>query len=311
MDELKRAYEKGVEPLIILAKLKYASLKHPEFLNSEQLKKLKFVKFVKKTARLKNKKSAIQRTMGGGLLGILAFFNPELREAMRSDTSYNDRTSAILGTVYKDEMVLLPGGSLFTIDHPKPLIEAIFNSEKIYVDSVTVLRAHADPSSAELSDQGDYRHLVKVPVSHRRSGQSLPVHSYIASGIELGGAMVANAAKYALSGSEISETGTLVVRTETGGFISVSLNEFTVELKDVEYDSTRKETISTGFLNGDTVDFIITHPGEYRITVRGYSETKKEVYAMTDTYRHPGSGITFCTVKMRDKIAVYRHEADN
>ncbi|RLC11311.1 MAG: hypothetical protein DRI57_19140 [Deltaproteobacteria bacterium] len=311
LDELKREYDKGIEPLIILAKLKYASLNHPEFLNSEQLKKLEFVKFVKTTAPLKNKKSAMQRTMGGGLIGILAFFNPELREAMSSDTSYNDRTSAILGTVFKDEMVLLFKDSLFTIDHPKPLIEAIFKSEKIYMPSVTVIISHADPSSVELSDQGNYKRLLKVPASHRRSGQSLPVHSYIASGMEVGGAMTVKAAKYALSGSDISETGTLIIRAETGGFISTSLNKFTVELKDIEYDSTRKESISTGFLNGHTADFIITHPGEYRITVRGYSETRKEVYSMTDTYRHSGSGITFCTVKMRDKIAEYRHEPNN
>jgi len=101
-----------------------------------------------------------------------------------------------------------------------------------------------------------------------------------------------------------TDTGTLFVTAETGGFLSTTVDRFNVVLED-EYGQKNIKTIDTGFLAGYNIEFYILQAGDYTIYVNGYSKNGNSVYSMKFQKYLMNSGATFCTVFFKDKTVQF------
>ena len=157
-------YVNGGDALLAIAQLKRLSNENPDSLEPFVKSMMDIVKFVKATTNLVNPESSLGRLFRSG-----------------------QGAQAYLGTVYEGELVAtMPYGGtdmMFTIDFPEVFLEQTLRHEKPSTGDISKIgSAGASTFRVRLSDFGDYSRVPRVSEAHRKSGESLPVHSYITMG---------------------------------------------------------------------------------------------------------------------------------
>jgi len=236
-EKIKKLYEQGVNPYLILGKLKYMNNKG--LLSQIHIIKARFmarVKFVKETARLENPKSKFNR-FHAGMWGFI----------LGGDEK---SSQAILGTVYKGELVFLSNRSrkaVYPIDNPKVLLNRIFYDRGLNnEDDVTSYEIVGNRDYLNLSDYGKLNKIPKITNAMRISGETKPISNYLMAIGNIGATVMAELCRSGacdnLGNSSSSSTNSSTKR-DTSSNINTTTNRVTGYKIIEEFDYSARQTV--------------------------------------------------------------------